>query len=423
MNPPRLSPGMLARYEIEDRRPPRINAVQFGLSPALLGAVDRRIDDAAAIGIACVAGGDLARRLREQEGLYTLVIRGYAGDEAVRREQVVQCLREIVPPEDVEALAQNPDIALAIVDADDDARALAGRFARARAEAGLPEVPALALGDNLLSDSLAFRAEADEAARLCREMNYLDEMLHLAEPAARLTVRAEGAPLGSAPGIEYVDAAGMALARALKGRVFDAGLALMAATGWLNGCDTLRDCMRHPRLRKFVGEAFTEELLPMLDDLPRAAVEARVIESFGRYEDPLNRNRLLAAAPDPLQWFIAEGVPLMRRWADENFEPPRRLAFALAATIMLLAGARLNAETGRYEVARGSHTEALDADPDRLAVFSALSHDMPPDTLAYAVLADRELWQGADLRDIDGLEARVTLDLAAMQREPGFLPE
>ena len=40
---------------------------------------------------------------------------------------------------------------------------------------------------------------------------------------------------------------------------------------------------------------------------------------------------------------------------------------------------------------------------------------MPAETLAYAALADRFVW-GMDLREIDGLEMRVTYDLSAIQR-------
>ena len=89
---------------------------------------------------------------------------------------------------------------------------------------------------------------------------------------------------------------------------------------------------------------------------------------------------------------------------------------------MLYAGARSNAE-GRYEVYRGTQVFTLEDDPEALAVFATLSHDMPPEALAYAALADRELWHGEDLRDIDGLEARVALDIANLQRKPDYLPE
>ena len=40
---------------------------------------------------------------------------------------------------------------------------------------------------------------------------------------------------------------------------------------------------------------------------------------------------------------------------------------------------------------------------------------MPAESLAYAALADRAIW-GADLREIDGLELRVTFNLSSIQR-------
>jgi len=195
----------------------------------------------------------------------------------------------------------------------------------------------------------------------------------------------------------------------------------MAAPGWLLGCDTLSDCMKHERLRAFVGRVYTQELLPP-DPAARSAAAPQVIRAFERFENPLNANGLLQSARPLLRRFSRAALPLIRAWADENFEPPRRLAFSLAATIMLLAGARAN-EKGRWEILRGTQVQALDDDPRALSVFATLSHDMPPEALAYAALADRELWDGADLRQIDGLEARVALDIANLQRRPDYLPE
>ena len=70
----------------------------------------------------------------------------------------------------------------------------------------------------------------------------------------------------------------------------------------------------------------------------------------------------------------------------------------------------------------GSESQPILDDPQALAVFGTLAHDMPPETLAYAALADRTLWDGEDLRGIDGLEARVALDIARLQRDPAYLP-
>ncbi len=468
----RLNRGMLRRYEIPEHAPSRVRAVQFGLSEALLGVADRLLDAACPhIGIACVApdapwdgeGANPAALLREQEGLFTLLARGYRGETPVKDEIVIQSILCVAEGADaVDGLARTPEVSLGLVDT--LSRSLQGdlqraaRLLAARHGAGLDGLWMVCLGEDVgcaervrdavaalapeagagfagwlksrctfcpaLADGLAFRADAKEAARQCAEMNYADGMLHLAEPFAALTIQAPAglrellAPAG-AEGIQIVDDLSPALDA--KRRAFDAGLFLMAAPGWLLGCDTLADCMRHERLRAFVGRAYADELLPGDPDA-RQALAPQVIRAFERFENPLNDNALLPSARPLLARFRLAALPVIRAWAMENFEPPRRLSFALAATIMLYAGARPNAR-GRYEIFRGTQIHALDDDPEALAVFATLSHDMPPEALAYAVLADRELWGGADLREIDGLEARVALDIANLQRRPDYLPE
>ena len=463
----RLNRGMLRRYDIPEHAPSGVRAVQFGLSEALLG-VDRLLDAACpSLGIACLPpdrpwtgeGADPAALLREQDCLYTLLVRGYRGDTPVKQEIVVQSILCIPETGDARAdLARNPALALGLMDtgSPDCPSDIEGaaRLLAARHDAGLGGLWMFCLGETAgcaeqvrdavaalnpdpgfaewlrdacafcpaLADGLAFRADAKSAARQCAEMNYADGMLHLAEPFAALTIQAPAGlrdllPVGD--GIRIVDDLSPVLAQ--KRRAFDAGLFAMAAPGWLLGCNTLSDCMKHERLRAYVGRVYTEELLPADPD-ERAALAPLVIQSFERFENPLNDNVLLPVVRPLLARFSRAVLPIIRAWALEHFEPPRLLSFALAATVMLYAGAKPNAQ-GRYEVYRGTQVHTLEDDPGALAVFATMSHDMPPESLAYAVLADRELWRGEDLRDIDGLEARVALDIANLQRKPDYLPE
>ena len=461
----RLNRAMMARYEIPDRRPSSVTAVQFGYSEALLGVADRLLE---AVGIACVApegaDADRARLLAGQDGMYTLLIRGYRGETPVKEEYVAQCLLRVIDDDaGLTALAALPELGLALIDALSPTLTAelprAARLLLERRRLGLPGLDFICLGQSArageltqralsalagefgagpdfgewldsacafhpaLAEGLAFRADAKQAARQCAEMNYADGMLHLAEPFARLTVQTDPERLrrwlpDSAKGVRAVD--DLAPALELKRRLYDGGLFAMAAPGWLLGLNTLADCMKHERLRAFVGRTFYDELLPGAGD--RAAAAEYAIECFGRFENPLGGFGILQAARPLLGRFAGGALPAMRAWADENFEPPRGLSYALAATIMLYAGARPGPDH-RYTVARGQQTEPLDDDPAALAIFSTLSHDMPPEQLAYAALADRELWNGADLRDIDGLEQRVALDIARLQREPGWVPE
>lgn len=458
----RLNRGMMGRYEIPERFPAKVNAVQFGLGERLLGTVDKLIDAAqAGVGIAAlnagapIEGQDPTALLREQDGMYTVFTRGYLGEAPVNREEVAQAILSL--PESVDEIALESNLALGILDLDapdvDAALDMAARLLTIRRDCGLGGLTLLCVGEGgdmaeaarsglidrapglegfleescalcpALADGLALRAEAKEAARLCETMNYADGMIHLAEPGATLTVQAPSGfrarwPLDRAEGVSFTDDLAPLIER--KRRLFDAGLFLLAAPGWLIGLNTLSDCMHSEALRAYVGKAYMQELIAK-DEAARAADAPVVIRAFERFENPLNDNALLRVAAPLLRRFREAALPLMKRWADEHFEPPRRLSFALAATIMLYAGARPG-EKGRYEVLRGSERHILIDDPAALSVFATLSHDMPPEALAYAALADRELW-GEDLREIDGLEQRVALDIANIQRNPKYLPE
>ena len=454
----RLNRGMMGRYDIPERFPARVNAVQFGLDETLLGVVDSLIDAAqAGVGIAALRttpadGRDPAQLLNEQDGMFTLFTRGYLGEQGVNREEVVQAILRAGGEGEIAALAADAELALGILgEADADAALdMAARLLELRRDAGLPGLEFLCVGMDAscaregllrrapeleayitgqcafypaLADGIALRAEAKEAARLCEGMNYLDGMIHLAEPGAKLTIQAPEAfrrrwRLDGAEGVRFVDDLSPALQQ--KRRLFNAGLFLLAAPGWLLGHNTLSDCMKDEALRDYAGRAYMQELIAG-DDISRAKDAPYVIRAFERFENPLNDNALLRVAAPLLARFRTAVLPLIRAWAEENFEPPRNLSFALAATIMLYAGARPN-EKGRYEVLRGSERHVLADDPQALAVFATLAHDMPPEALAYAALADRELW-GEDLREIDGLEQRVALDIANIQRNPKYLPE
>lgn len=96
----RLNRGMMSRYEIHDRIPGTVNAIQFGMDATLLGLVDRLIDDAGlGAGIACIQAEEgFAALMREQDGLFTVVVRGYINDKHVYQEKVVQSVVQTIDP-------------------------------------------------------------------------------------------------------------------------------------------------------------------------------------------------------------------------------------------------------------------------------------------------------------------------------------
>ena len=198
-----------------------------------------------------------------------------------------------------------------------------------------------------------------------------------------------------------------------KARVFDSVVFLCVSAGYLCGMDTFAQVLKDEKLRDWIGHAFFDEILPSLPE-SREEIAPAVISAFLRLENSMNDMPLLETAQGMLGSFPAAILPAIRAYAEREFEAPRRLSLALAAAIMLYAGVR-RGESGEFEVQRGENAQQLCDDPEILEAFSLLAHDMPAESLAYAALADRTIW-GCDLRDVDGLEMRVSFDLSSIQR-------
>ena len=444
-----LSLGMLEHYEIPNRRPGRAQALLLGADRLMLGCAAPLLD-AAGMGACCVC--EAADALRVQDGMYTLLLRGEREDGgAIREECVIQSICQVCAPErdfaEIMAFA-GADMQLLMMSADADAPSLAlaaracyeawrcrktlprllifsERPADDCVQARLRAMAAIARGWHGGAEFAAALSNADAqavlAGRLCgplnvseraaaqREMNYRDDFIAWAEPE-NVCIFEYGAPedLKCAAGNADYEAA-----RIARTRVFDALVFLCAGLGYLAGRRSFADVLDDEALRGFIGRTFTQEIMPALP-LPKEQATQAVISAFSRLENHQNDMPLLEIGGGLLGGMPRSVLPAIRAYAEREFDAPKRLTLALAAAVMLYAGARLNAG-GQWEVARGEELSPIYDEAEVLALFSTLAHDMPAETLAYAVLADRSLW-GEDLREIPGLEMRMCFDISAIQR-------
>lgn len=449
-----LARSMLERYEIDAHRPETLRAVLLGAGPRMLGAAARRMDEINRAGgdIAALCVTPLAPALNQQDGLFTLVIRGEdAAGDAIRREQVVQCLIRCLHPEaDFQSLMDAmsaPDLEMIALDAGagDVELALLARMLYARWAAGAEPVRLIELGSDfdpdapstllsalaalgrgwsgafaawleglsavrVLADGLCGPMDDAERARCQREMNYRDDFIAWAEPGLNLCAER---PLSGAAA-ELFPAGDFEAACHMKARIFDAAVFLCAAPGFLCGLERFDQVMGDAALRAWIGRAFADEILPLLP-WDREKIAPQVISAFERLENPANPMPLLEVGQNLLGHLPRTLMPAIRAYARREFDAPPRLCMALAAAIMLYAGVRRD-EQGRYLLERdgGKRCPLVDRE-NLLKTFSRLDRDVPAEALGYAVLADRELW-GEDLREMDGLEMRVVFALSAIQR-------
>ena len=461
-----LNLSILSDYDIPVNRPARLCGVQFGDDAVLLGLVDRLIDNANAegadVGLAVVqpGGTGFAAQLKQQDGLFTAFVRGEMGEKNVSREQVVQSVLEAIDPaldsDRLMALAADPGVGFILLHEDEAGEfahrdnicaALAARFLVERWQRQAAPVAAIVCGEDAgcadalrgkvltfarewnagaefeawmescrffpaLADCLTFRSTPEEAARLCAEMNYADAMIHLAEPHGLWAIAADEQfcsdyALDKCGQVKFVDDLTDYFLK--KQRIFDAGLFAMAALGILHGNETLAECMKDEPLRDFVGRALLDEMLPYLP-YEREALIPYIIECYERYGNPMNDNLLPDAARGLIHKFNKGILPAVRAYAGEHFEPPKHLTAAFSAMILLYADVRLRDEG--YESLVGLTLLPVHVNAVILVAFSTRASDMQPESLAYAVLSDRTLWNGADLREIDGFEDAVISNLA-----------
>ena len=450
-----LSRSMMERYEIADRRPQNIKCVLFGADKTMLGAAARLIDRMNEGGkdIGCLCVTPAAEILNKQDGMFTLLVRGETIEgKRVMEERVVQSIAKALDPEkdydEIRRSAANEHISAFIChqNASDEEKAMIALMLFERFSAKLPaphiflvsDMPKDNCAQNLrtavkfiagkwadgtdfaawldeaictrvLCETLSGRLQGAERDSAWKKLNYKDELIAWAEPYMGFAAD-ENAPdelKKHLSGEKYETACEKKL------RVFDTAVFISVCTGYICGMNTFAEVMKDEGMRGLIAHAFFDEILPLLP-WGKDEIAPCVISAFERLENPMNDMPLMDIARDMLKNFPLTLKKSIEAYADKTFEAPRCLSLALSAAIMLYAGARQD-ESGAYRVIRENASHVIADDEEILESFSRFSHDMPPETLSYAALADRSCW-GTDLRDIDGLEMRVAYDLAAIQR-------
>ncbi len=187
---------------------------------------------------------------------------------------------------------------------------------------------------------------------------------------------------------------------------------LILPAGVMAGLDTVKDCMRDPILRPFLGHALLKEILPCMG-LGRETLDPLAMEICGEMENPTVVQPLALLLPNAVRAWRDQALPVLKTYEDREGELPPCLCMSLALMIMLFSGARQD-DTGRYTYLKNGETCYFSEDEEILFSFSRLSCDMPPESLAYAALSDRAIWE-EDLREIPGLEDTIADQLRDLQ--------
>ena len=453
-----------AGYLLE-QAPERI--VQFGEGNFLRAFADHFVDEMnekagfdAKVVLVQPRGGhpEAADRFSEQDGLYTLILRGRENGQAVERTRVISAASRCLDPKrDWEKLldcARNPVLRFVISNTTeagivfdpackrDDAPPAAfpaklTRFLHARWEKGLPGIIILSCelidhnGQELhrcvqeyvklwalesefaawvekenvfcstLVDRIVTGGAKGEAPALWEKFGYEDQLIDTGEVFAAWVIEGpqwikDELPFEKAGlPIQVVD--DVTPYKQRKVRILNGAHTSMVLGAYLAGKNIVRECMQDEVIRTFLEKTMFEEIIPTLD-LPKEDLNSFAASVIDRFDNPYIDHQLLDIALNSASKWKARVMPSLLEYVKRTGKLPKRLTFSLAAFIAFYHKGERSGES--YPV----------RDDAWVTDFFAEHKDDDNAALAGAVVNDERLWDG-ELARVEGLEAAVAAAL------------
>lgn len=401
---------------------------------------------------------DSADLYTQQEGLYTLILRGRENGEAVERTRVISCASRCLDPKrDWSVLldcAKNPNLRFIISNTTeagivfdpackrDDAPPAAfpaklTAFLHKRWTLGGKGFIILSCelidhnGDELkkcvrqyidlwglesdfaawvesenifcstLVDRIVTGGAKAEATALCEKWGYEDKLIDTGEVFAAWVIEGSQSIKDEFPfeqaglPIQIVD--NVTPYKQRKVRILNGAHTSMVLGAYLAGRKIVRECMEDETIRAFLNRAIFDEIIPTLD-LPKDELDAFAGAVIDRFNNPYIDHRLTDIALNSTAKWKARVMPSVVEYAKRKGALPKCLTFSFAAYIAFYCGAGSAVRDDQWVL--DFYKETADIDDAK--------------ALAAAVVNNAQMWDGA-LASIDGFTDAVAADLTRIR--------
>ena len=398
--------------------------LQFGEGNFLRGFVDWMIDrlnkeadfDGGVVVVQPLAQG-LIPMINEQDGLYTLYLRGLQDGQKVEETRVVDCItRGINPFENTDEFfecASNPELRYIISNTTeagieykpnqnpDDFAGLTfpGRltlFMKRRFDNKLPgflllpcelidkngdELKACVLkyakdfgyGDdfikwveeenyftNTLVDRIVTGYPRDTASEMEKEYGYLDNIIDTAEIFHLWVIQGDKKYAEELPfdkiGLNVLWTDDVTPYKKRKVRILNGAHTMMVLAAHLAGLETVKEAMDDELVFNFMKTGVFDEIIPTLD-LPKDELIQFANDVIERFQNPFIKHYLLSIALNSVSKYQVRVLPSVLEYIKENNKEPKCLVFSLAA---LTAFYRTDAANDNPDVMEFMKTASVD---------------------------------------------------------------
>lgn len=460
-----------------------VKAMQFGEGNFLRAFIDWMIDESNAAGkfngmvqLVQPLPQGTADLINEQEGLYTLILRGMENGRAAERRRVVTCVKgclqtatewgkvvecaclptlEVVFSNTTEAGIESLPEPYTPGEAQNTfpAKVASLLFERFKAgRKGLVFVPCelidkngkklrecilkyaadWKLGDgfvsyvendcaflNTLVDRIVAGYPRGEAAALCNQFGYEDKLIDCGELFHLFVIEGDEKYRAVIPfaeaGLNLVWTADQTPYRSRKVRFLNGGHTSSVLAAYLAGFDFVDKMTADPLFGQYLRTALFEEVFPTVK-LPDAEKRAFAESIIDRFLNPFANHQLISISLNSISKWQVRVLPSLLDYRESTGKLPKVLTFSLAALLAFYCGSET--ADGKWEGKREKGAYPISDDADKIKFindgYRTLDADGDCAKFVRNILARTDFW-GQDLNAVPGLAAAVAADLGAIR--------
>lgn len=184
---------------------------------------------------------------------------------------------------------------------------------------------------------------------------------------------------------------------------------------YLSGQDIVRDCMHNEMIKGFMNKMLYDEIIPTLPLDKQDLLDFAAAVS-DRFNNPFVNHELMSISLNSTSKWKARNMPSFLEYINEKGEIPTCLAMSLAAYIAFYSNDILRREDAALVCKRPKGNEYKVQDDAWALDFYYAHKDDSAEELVKAVLSNKDMWD-QDLTEIKGLEELIVADLKKIREE------
>ena len=258
-----------------------------------------------------------------------------------------------------------------------------------------------------LVDRIVTGYPRDEAAELCNEFGYNDELIVTGEPFALWVIESPKEISGMLPlpeaGLPVIFTEDHHPYKQRKVRILNGAHTSFVLASYLCGNDIVLESMNDELVLNFIKSTLFDEVIPTLT-LPKQELMEFADAVLSRFNNPYVKHAHLSISLNSVSKWRARCMPSFLDYVKNEHKLPSHLTFSIAALMAFYTGSEIR---DKALIGHRNGEEYNIMDDAAVLEFFAANSGKEPAEYTKAVLSNEDFW-GQDLSAIEGLTDAIT---------------